>query len=238
MNANADRYGADPYFRAWMRADINSRTKCTSYAKYMIEKENNPFINTHMDYDVPPPEGSLIMGLLGMGSRDKSPDGVNRKHYEHNRRLECRKTTENGSRLRMVRFGFRNPMHPPHTAEMDALGLMREKYDTIIRNIEDIRRNAKLIYYSTFLNPWNKIRGRNTVDALKKLSEYIRQINGEGRRVVWTIESIPGVYDQGMSCDKQEWEISAWNGEDPLALLIQLEKWGIIEKRLNIEDDE
>jgi hypothetical protein len=238
MNDNADRYGADPYFRAWVRADINSRTKCTSYAKYMIEKENNPFINTRLDYVVPPPGESLMMGLLGMGSKKKSSGSVNRKHYEHNRRLECRKTIENGSRLRIVRFGFRNPLHPPHTAEMDALGLTREKYNTIISNIDDIRRNTKPTYYSTFLTPWNMIRGRNTVDALNKVSEYIRQINGEGRRVVWTIEKIPGVYDQGMNCDKQEWEISAWNGEDPLELLIQLEKWGIIEKKLNIEDDE
>ncbi|KAF2446911.1 hypothetical protein P171DRAFT_429857 [Karstenula rhodostoma CBS 690.94] len=222
-----------------MRADINSRTKCTSYTKYMIEKENNPFINTRLDYVVPPSRGSLLSSLLGMRSKEKSPGSANKKYYEHNRRLECRKTIENGSRLRIVSFGFRNPLHPPHTAEMDALGLTRDKYDTILRNIEDIRHNAKPAYYSTFLTPWNKIRGRNTVDALNKVSEYIRQINGEGRRVVWTIEKIPGVNERGMNCDMlKDWEISAWNGEDPLELLIQLEKWGIIEKRLNLEDDE
>ncbi|KAL5387610.1 hypothetical protein DPSP01_003405 [Paraphaeosphaeria sporulosa] len=238
MDANADRYGADPHFRAWIRAGINSRTKCTSYAKYMIEKDDNPFINTRLEYVNPPAGESLMMGLLGMGSQDKSPGSVNRKYYEHNRRLECRKTIENGSRLRIVRFGFRNALHPPHTAEMEALGLTREKYDTIVRKIEDIRQSTKTPYYSTFLNPCNKIRCRNTVDALKKIGEYIRQINGEGRCVVWTIEKIPGVYDQGIGCDKQEWEISAWNCEDPLELLIQLERWGIIEKKLDLEDDD
>jgi hypothetical protein len=46
------------------------------------------------------------------------------------------------------------------------------------------------------------------------------------------------VYDNGTRSDREEWEISAWNGEEPLELLIQLEKWGIIEQRLNIDDDE
>ncbi|KAL5420926.1 hypothetical protein PMIN04_006026 [Paraphaeosphaeria minitans] len=236
MIANADRYGTGPHFRAWIRAGINSRTKCTSYAKYMIEKDDNPFINTRLEYVNPPAGESLMLGLIG--TKDKSPSSVNMKYYEHNRRLECRRTIENGSRLRIVRFGFWNPLHPPHTAEMDALGLTREKYATIVREIEDIRQSTRPLYFSTCLNPRNKVRGRYTVDLLNKVIEYIRQINGEGRRVVWTIEKIPGVYDQGIGCGKQEWEISAWNGEDPLKLLIQLEKWGIIEKRLDLEDDD
>ncbi|KAJ4356015.1 uncharacterized protein N0V89_004041 [Didymosphaeria variabile] len=163
---------------------------------------------------------SWVPRLFDMVSKEKSSSSVNMKYYEHNRRLKCRKTIENGCRLRTVRSGSRNPIYPPHTPESDALGLTREKYNMIISNIEDFRHNTKSKCYSTCLTPWNKMRGRNTVDALEKVSDSIRQINGEDRRVVWTIEKIPGVYEQGMSCGKEGWEISAWNGEDPLELLI------------------
>jgi hypothetical protein len=71
-----------------------------------------------------------------------------------------------------------------------------------------------------------------------KVSEYIRELNASQRHLVWTIEKIPGVYDRGLARDRTEWEISAWNGEDPLELLIQLERWGIIEKRLSLDDDD
>lgn len=242
MNDNADRYGVDPYFRAWMRANINSRTQCTSYAKYMIEKEDNPFINKRLDYVVSPSPKPHLSGLFGVGSKGKSQGIQNKKHYEHNRRLECRKTIENGSaRLRIVRFGFRYAIYPPHTPEMDELGLTQEKYDAIISNIEKIRQHTKPTYYEcvpNFVTSLTKIRSRNTVDAINKVSEYVRELNAAGRRIVWTIEKIPSVYDEGLRCDQQEWEISAWNGEDPLELLIQLEKWGIIENCLNIDDDE
>lgn len=241
MNANATRYGTDPYFRAWMRAGVNSRTKCTSYAKYMIEKENDPFINTRLEYRIPPSAESLKSALFGSVSKEKIPGVMNREHYEHNRRLECRKTIENGSRLRILRFGFRNPIYPPHTPEMAFLGLTRQKYDAIISTIDEIREHTMPHYYassSRVFKPWNKICGRNTIDAFTKVSEYVRQLNGQSRRVVWTVENIPCVHNHGQSCDNQEWEISAWNGEDPLELLIQLERWGLVEKRLGIEDEE
>ncbi|KAF2257080.1 hypothetical protein BU26DRAFT_446332, partial [Trematosphaeria pertusa] len=241
MNDHADRYGVDPYFRAWMRANINSRTRSTSYAKYMIEREDDPFINTRLEYVNPPSRAALLWGLLTKGPkkwREQYPSIMNRDSYEHNRRLECRKTVENGSRLRIVGFGFRHPIYPPHTPEMDELGLAKETYQTIINTIEHIRQhyksNAGEECVPRLLASWHKLRRRSTEDALTRVSEYIRQVNASQRHVVWTIEKIPGVYDRGLGRDKKEWEISAWNGEDPLELLIQLERWGIIEKRLNI----
>lgn len=242
MNVSVERYGSDPYYRAWIRADINSRTKCTSYAKYMIERENNPFINKRLDYINLPAEESAMCGLLKIGRKDRSLGGINRKNYEHNRQLECRKTIESGgSRLRLVRFGFHYAIYPPHTPEMDELGLTHEKYSEIIRKIEDIRHRAKRHYIECVPNvfkSWTKIGRRSTTDSLNEVNGYIRQLNAAGRRIVWTIEKLPGVYDNGTRSDKEEWEISAWNGEEPLELLIQLEKWGIIEQRLNIDDDE
>jgi hypothetical protein len=71
-----------------------------------------------------------------------------------------------------------------------------------------------------------------------KVSEYLRQLNASQRRIVFTIEKIPGVYDRGLARNRTEWEISAWNADDPLELLMQLEKWGIIENRLSLEEDD
>ncbi|KAF2636540.1 hypothetical protein P280DRAFT_533664 [Massarina eburnea CBS 473.64] len=244
MNDHADRYGVDPYFRAWMRANINSGTKSTSYAKYMIEQEDNPFINKRLHYTTPPSRSVLLWRSLTVKSKQRNEQAsskVNRETYEHNRKLEVRKTVEHGSRLRIARFGFRHPIYPPHTPEMEELGLTKDAYRAIIRNIEDLRKmsiiNSKGCIPGCFA-PWRKIRHRSTEDALTKVSEYVRHINAADRRIVWTIEKIPGVYEQGLGRNKKEWEISAWNGEDPLELLIQLEKWGIIERRLGIDDDE
>lgn len=76
---------------------------------------------------------------------------------------------------------------------------------------------------SYMLSSVNKVRRRSTEDALMKVSEYIREFNASQRKVVWTIEIIPGVCDRGLARERTEWEISAWNGEDPLELLIELE---------------
>ncbi|KAF1916953.1 hypothetical protein BDU57DRAFT_450408 [Ampelomyces quisqualis] len=221
MCDNADRYGVDPYFRQWMRATINSRTRSSTYAKYMIEQEDDPFVNRRLGYT------------------DSSSE--NRAKYEHNRKLECRRTIEHGSRLRLVRFGFRYTLYPPHTPEMEELGLTEEKYHDILSTIGDIQANAQLCTkypMSYLLSSLNKIRHRSIEDALMKVSEYIRELNASQRRVVWTIEKIPGVYDRGLAKDRTEWEISAWNGEDPLELLLELERWGIIEQKLSIEDED
>ncbi|KAF2036091.1 hypothetical protein EK21DRAFT_83805 [Setomelanomma holmii] len=244
MNENADRYGVDPYFRAWMRANINSRTRSSTYAKYMIEHEDDPSIDRRLEYTDAFSRGALVWNVVAHGSRaykDQFLSSVNRAKYEHNRRLECRKTIEHGSRLRILRFGFRHAIYPPHTPEMEELGLSGSAYQEILSNIADIHWRAQFATkcpVSYFLSSLNKFRRRSTEDALMKVSEYIRTLNASQRRVVWTIEKIPGVYDRGLARDGTEWEISAWNGEDPLELLIQLERWGIIEKRLSLEDDD
>ncbi|CAO2651074.1 Nn.00g093710.m01.CDS01 [Neocucurbitaria sp. VM-36] len=244
MSANAERYGLDPYFRAWMRANINARTRSNTYAKYMIEQEDDPFVNKRLDYSEPASRGTLVLDVMAKGTqawKEQFPSAVNRAKYEHNRRLECRRTVEHGSRLRILRFGFRHAIYPPHTPEMSALGLTREAYQTIISNIDTIHTQSQLNTkrpMSYLMASLNKIRKRSTEDTLMKVSEYIRELNGPQRRIVWTIEKIPGVYDRGLARDRTEWEISAWNGEDPLELVLQLEKWGIIEKRLDVDDED
>ncbi|KAF1832120.1 hypothetical protein BDW02DRAFT_571365, partial [Decorospora gaudefroyi] len=242
MNANVDRYGIDPYFRAWMRANINSRTRSSTYAKYLIEQEDNPFVNKRLEYTDAASRRNLVDVLLhgSIAWKKQFPSTVNRAKYEHNRRLECRKTTEHSSRLRVLRFAFRHPIYPPHTPEMAALGLSRDAYHSIITDIDNIHTRVQMSTRcpgSYIIASLNKVRRRSTEDALKRVSEYLRQLTASQRRIVWTIEKIPDVYDKGFARNRTEWEISAWNAEDPLELLIQLEKWGIIEKRLSLDDD-
>jgi hypothetical protein len=210
----------------------------------MIEQEDDPFVNRRLGYTDGCSRGALVWDVMTHGPKawkEQFPSAVNRVKYEHNRKLECRRTIEQGSRLKLLRFGFRHALYPPHTPEMEELGLSEEQYQTIISTIGDIKASAQLCTkcpMSYVLSSLNKIRHRSTEDALMKVSEYIRQLNASQRRVVWTIEKIPGVYDRGLARDRTEWEISAWNGEDPLELLLELERWGIIEQRLSIEDNE
>jgi hypothetical protein len=244
IDANADRYGADPYFRAYIRASVDSQTRSTSYAKYMIEREDDPFINKRLEYVKSPSNTALLWSTLtqsNKGGNLNSSNVMNRDRYEHNRRLECRKTIEVGSRLRLARSAFRNPIFPPHTPEMDELGLSKDEYEKIIADIDDIRYNEKPKGCAPNLVPgfaFQIVRHRSAEDALAKVSEYVRNLNARNHKVVWTIENIPGVYASALGSQGKEWEISVWNGEDPLELLLQLEKWGIIEKRLDIDDDE
>lgn len=58
-----------------------------------------------------------------------------------------------------------------------------------------------------------------------KVGKYVSHINAQKRRIVWTVERIPGVYPGGSGGKGKEREISARNGEDPFELLIQLEQW-------------
>jgi hypothetical protein len=244
MSASVERYGADPYFRAWIRADINRKTRSSTYAKYLIEQEDDPFVSKRLEYTDGKSRVHLILCLLVHGSRawkEQFPSTLNRAKYEHNRKLECRKTVEHGSRLRMLRFGFRHPIYPPHTPEMAELGLSKSAYQRILMDIDRINTPAQI--YTKFpvsymLLSWNKLRHRSTEDALTKVSEYLRQFNASQRRIVFTIEKIPGVYDRGLARNRTEWEISAWNADDPLKLLIQLEKWGIIENRLSLDEED
>jgi hypothetical protein len=244
MDENADRYGVDPHFRAWMRANINSRTRSSTYAKYMIEREDGPFVNRRLQYTDGSTRPHLLWDMMAHGPKawkEQFPSTINRAKYEHNRKLDCRRTVEHGSRLRILRFGFRHAIYPPHTPAMAELGLTKIEYETIISNIENIHIDA--VWYtkcpiSYLFSTLNKIRHRSTEDVLMKVSEYMRVLNASQRRLVWTIEKIPGLYDRGLARDRTEWEISAWNDEDPLELLIELERWGIIEQRLSIEDDD
>lgn len=248
IDAHAGRYGVDPYFRGYMRANVDSRTNSASYAKFMIERENNPFINTRLDYLCTPSASKLLRSMLAnpFGSYKKwkqqlNPSHVNRERYAHNRRLECRRTVESGSRLRIVNFAFRHPLYPPHTPEMTALGLSKESYEQIISCIEELRKNERVCTCECTPHVMCRLsfRGRrSTEEALTKVSEYIRKLNTQQAKVLWTIEKIPGVFDGPPFRSGKQWEISAWNREDPLELLVQLERWGIIEKKYDIEDEE
>jgi hypothetical protein len=220
-----------------MRAIINSRTRSSTYAKYLIEQGNDPFVNKRLEYG----DTDRRRGPVDFLVHEQSPSTVNRSKYDHNRRLECRKTIEHDSRLRILRFGFQHPMYPPHTPEMETLGLNKNTYQTIVANIgifhTKVQPNTRCpgMYMVASLN---MVRRRSTEDALTRVSQCLRQLNASQRRIVWTIEKISGVYDKGFAHNRTEWEISAWNAEDLLELLIQLEKWGIIEKRLSLDDED
>ncbi|KAI8934790.1 hypothetical protein NX059_008475 [Plenodomus lindquistii] len=240
MHVSLDKYGVDPYFRAWMRANINSRTQSSTYQMYMIEKEDDPFVNTRLEYIDAALRKNLLLDVLINGNealREQFPSAVNRGRYEHNRKLECRRITESGSRYRILRFAFRHPIYPPHTPEMEGLGLRREMYELIISDIDIIHNNLEIstkcpIAYAR--HSFDKIRRQSAKEALPELSKYLRRLNARHRHIVWTIEKIPCVYDRGFAKDRTEWEISAWDSRDPLELLIELETWGIVEKRLTL----
>ncbi|KAF2017191.1 hypothetical protein BU24DRAFT_448924 [Aaosphaeria arxii CBS 175.79] len=248
ITSHAVRYGEDPFFRAWMRANINCRTHSTTYAKFMIEQENNPFINMRLAYVSPISKLASLWSACKRGYNDSSEGArnvSNSKKYEHNRRLECRRTVEHGTRLRIARFAFRHPLYPPHTPEMEELGLTEAGYNRIISDIESIRRSSRVMKEdstketsATQCLPFHCIQRRRPEDALTKVSEYIRHLNASQKGLIWTIEKIPGVYEKSLGHKDHEWEISVWNAEDSLELLLQLEKWGIIEKRLDIDDDD
>lgn len=244
MSRNADRYGMDPFFRAWMRATINSQTRSSSYAQYMIEQEDEAYVvNRRLGYSDPPTRRVLVRMALEKRKNawtENRSGAINRARYEQNRRLEYRKTIERGSRLRILSFGFRHPIYPPHNPEMKELGLSKKAYDEIKDKITGIQSTIQLgtkspVSYS--LSFWNKLRHRSTEDALLKVGEYLRELNASQRLLVWTLERIPDVYERGFARDSTEWEISAWNGEDALELIIQLERWGLIERRLSIDED-
>ncbi|KAF2748964.1 hypothetical protein M011DRAFT_466095 [Sporormia fimetaria CBS 119925] len=243
IDAHAGRYGVDPFFRAYMRANVDSRTNSVSYAKYLIETEDNPFVNKRQEYVNSPSRLKLLKDVVTGTYEDWSqqdPTVVNRKRYEHNRKLECRRTVEAGTRLRLVRFGFQRTIYPPHTPEMAELGLSKAKYEQILDFIDHVKGQTtgaielKLHHRCAFCPMTGR---RSADDNLAKVSEYIRKLNTQSTQIIWTIERIPGVYHRTLRSGK-EWEISAWNAEDPLELLLQLERWGVIEKKLDIEEDE
>lgn len=166
---------------------------------------------------------------------------MNRTRYENNRRLECLQTVERGTRLRLLRFAFRHPIHPPHTPEMDALGLNKHAYHAVLTNLDRMHSSMRLnsrCPMMRIVSSLNKVRRKGTKDAVMKAREYIRRLNASQQELVWTIEKIPWVYDKGGGRNRTEWEISAWNAADSLELLMQLERWGIIENRMSLDDED
>lgn len=232
------RYSIDPFFREFMRANVDSHANKCSFAKWMIEREDDPFINTHLEYAKSPSTTQLllkyIVGIYKKNSKTNT-NAVNRKRYEHNRRLENRKTVELGSRLRILRFSFRHPIIPPHSPEMTELDLDEAKYEAVTSHIQTIIEHENPLDCGARLFTFG--RHRSTEDCVVKVSEYIRKLNASQSKIIWTIEKIPAVYD-GFFNSGSEWEISAWNAEEPLALLLQLEKWGVIEKKFDVEEEE
>jgi hypothetical protein len=93
LRANIDRYGVDHYFRAWVRANINSQTQSSTYAKFSIEMEDNLHVNKKIRYaDLTLNPG--IVDALEDGDRawkEQLPSSVNSAKYEHNRRVERRR---------------------------------------------------------------------------------------------------------------------------------------------------
>jgi hypothetical protein len=95
---------------------------------------------------------------------------------------------------------------------MEELGLNEAAYHTITTDIADLHtalRCSTKCPVSYILSFVNKVRHWSTEDLLKKVSEYIRELNASQRRVVWTIEKICGVYNRGLRRNSNEWEISA-----------------------------
>jgi len=214
LSANIDRYGVDPYFRAWMRASINASTRRSTYAKYLAEMEDTPLVNRRKQYADTTLKQDIIAALVSddRAWKEQFPSAVNRTSYEHNRRLECRQTVERGTRLRVLRFGFRHPIYPPHTPEMNALGLNKHAYHAILTDIDRMHTKLRLntrcpgMYVVASVM---KVRRKGTKDAVMKAREYIRRLNASQRELVWTIEKIPWVYDKGGGRNRTEWEISA-----------------------------
>jgi hypothetical protein len=242
LHENADRYGADPYFRAWIRANINSRTTSNTYVKFMIERENDPFVNKRLPYHDDSSRTALAWDTLTsphLTLMPSSPVALNRNNYEHNRRLEARRTIENGTRLRILRFGLRHPIFPPHNAEMDELSLSKSTYDDITAHFNEfcgLSHNAACPV-SYLKVSWHRFRRGSIEDVMARVGAYIRELNTAQRRIVWTLEQIPGVYDRGTKRERTEWEVSAWNGTCPLELLMDLERWGIVKQRIMGEGD-
>lgn len=227
MSENADRYGEDPYFRVWMRANFNSYTTFSTYSKYMIEQENDPFVDTRLAYVDTPLRRAPVW---------KTSTNPNQSKYQHNRRLELCRAIEGGQRLRVVRLGGYHLLYPPHNPELEELGLSKDAYEAIVRRVDQIKLSSSTGAQSPFdylLSLMGGCRKRTSDDVLLKLSDYIRHLNAAQRRIVWTLETIPGMY--GNRGHHSEWEISAWNGEDPLELLTELERWGIVKQTLDVD---
>lgn len=219
MAENAERYGIDPYFREWLRASFDSRTACDSYDEYLAERKRSSFSEKLSGSSVP----------AGSAQRD-----VSLWRYQRSRQLELRRDIERGFRLRLVRFSGCGLVVPPHNPELDEAGLSKRAYEAIVARVCHITHGRDVAIQSARMrvsSVMQKICQRKRNTTFLKLQEYVRELNSAQQRIIWTVEAI--VDEHGHHSD---WEISAWNGEDPLELLIDLEGCGIVEKRLTADD--
>ncbi|OCK82934.1 hypothetical protein K432DRAFT_379963 [Lepidopterella palustris CBS 459.81] len=244
-----ERYGADPYYRSVIQANVLGQTNATTYKEYICSALSNDKANARMNFvqrssclgRAAPTErstgssnttsakgsssssSSLGMPMLKLSIQMQS--ALNRKAYAHNRALEARRNVEYGSRLRLVRFSFKDPIYPPHTQEMLDLGLTRDLYHAILQQVERIRQKEK--------KKRVLFKIRRSTDVVPTVMDFIKDVNTshhrKGARVVWTIEEVPGVGKGG-------YEVSLWDQSDGLELLLQLENWGVIERRIFSDD--
>lgn len=220
MAENAEYYGTNPYFRAWMRASLDSRTTCGTYNEYMLNNNHHSILEER--------PGSLENPM------SSAPTGTtSRARYQHNRQLEFRWSIENGSRSRLIRFSSCIKVRPPHNPELDEFGLSKDDVEAVIARVDEIvsaRMETPQPLRTSVSSVLCKFCDCRNNDVILKLRRFIRKLNAAQRRIVWTLETI--VDNRG---DHIDWEISAWNGQDSLELLIELERWGIVEKRLDVD---
>jgi hypothetical protein len=221
MAEGAEHYGANPYFRAWMRASLDSRTTCGTYNEHMLDKEENSVLNERLG-NLESPASSAPAGT------------TTRARYQHNRQLEFRWSIENGSRSRLIQFSSCIKVRPPHNPELDEFGLSKDDFEAVIARVDEIvsaRMETPQPLRTSVSSVLCKFCDCRNNDVILKLRRFIRKLNAAQRRIVWTLETIVDTCG-----DHIDWEISAWNGEDSLELLIELERWGIVERRLDVEE--
>lgn len=217
MAANAERYGVDPYFRDWLRASFESRVTCGTYDEYLAEIRRRSFVTERSEEIERLPRHALAA-----------------PKYLHSRQRELRRSIERGFRFRLLSFGGSSHAFPPHNAELDDMGLSKAAYETVVARVGQITRGRKVTTHSPCRCVSSFIRKaclRRQHAMFLELQEYLRELNSAQRHIVWTVETISDACG-----DHSGWNISAWNGEDPLELLMELERCNIVEKRLT--DDE
>jgi hypothetical protein len=200
-----------------MRASLDSRTTCGTYNEYTLDKEQYFFLKERLR-NLESPASSAPAGT------------TTRARYQHNWQLEFCWSIENGSRSRLIRFSSSIKVH---NLELEEFGLSKDDFEAVIARVDEIvsaRMETPQPLRTSVFSVLCKFCDCRNNDVILKLRRFIRKLNAAQRRIVWTLETI--VDTRG---DHIDWEISAWNGEDSLELLIELERWGIVEKRLDVE---
>ncbi|KAF2629698.1 hypothetical protein BU25DRAFT_485706, partial [Macroventuria anomochaeta] len=105
------------------------------------------------------------------------PRDENQRRYQHNRRLELHKSVQRGSRLGLVRFSGCGLSYPPHTPEMDELGLWEDAYEALVARIDQISLGFKAITRSPYVRAscmLNRLCNRGSNDIVSKLRVHSR----------------------------------------------------------------